>query len=280
MNIAKGGVYRVGVYETDVEITYNNQEARELIHFLFRDMKSSGAPVSSRSFDVVMAGKPTRMSLWEGEKQIYFGQCQQTLAHLLVNEVIFEGIVGNHHYLALHAGAVAVGAEGILLPGKSGSGKSTLTAWLVGRGLTYLTDELLLLAADGRILPFTRPLSLKSPASALIVELFDLEREKLLSGPQGTMIPYRLLNNAGIETLPRLDTIIFPEFVAESGSALTKISHARCCLKLLETYVNARNLADHGFAEMAALTRGAKAYELHYGSFDDLPRLLAPLLPL
>jgi hypothetical protein len=278
MNSAKSGVYRVGVYETDVEITYNNQEAYALLNFLFGDMSSSGAPAAARAFDVVMAGKPTRMSLWEQEKQIYFGQCKQTLAHLLVNEVIYEGIIGNHHHLALHAGAVAAGKKGILLPGKSGSGKSSLTAWLVGEGFGYLTDELVLLATDGPILPFTRPLSLKAPASDLLAYLFKVEREKLLTGPQGTMIPYRELNATSIKAFPTLHTIIFPEFVADRDGALTKISHARCCLKLLETYVNARNLAGHGFSEMAALTRGTEAYELRYGSFDDLHRLLDPLL--
>ncbi len=279
MNNDKRGVYRVGIYQTDVEVTYNNQEALDLLYFLFGDMKSAGAPISARAFDVVMAGRPTRMSLWEQEKQIYFGQCKQTLAHLLVNEVIYEGIIGNHHHLALHAGAVAVGKKGILLPGKSGSGKSSLTAWLVGEGFSYLTDELVLLAADGPILPFTRPLSLKSPAGGLLADLFDLEREKLLTGPQGTMIPHRELNNISIKTFPVLHTIIFPEFVADGEGALTKISHARCCLKLLETYVNARNLADHGFSSLAKLIRGVDAYELRYGSFNDLPRLLDPLLP-
>jgi hypothetical protein len=127
MNSAKSGVYRVGVYETDVEITHNNQEAYDLLNFLFGDMRSSGAPAAARAFDVVMAGRPTRMSLWEQEKQIYFGQCKQTLAHLLINEVIYEGIVGNHRHLALHGGAVARAGTGILLPGKSGSGKSSLT---------------------------------------------------------------------------------------------------------------------------------------------------------
>jgi hypothetical protein len=278
MNSDKCGVYRVGVYEADVEITYNNQEALDLLDFLFGDMKSSGGTVSARAFDVVMAGRPTRMSLWEQEKQIYFGQCKQTLAHLLANEVIYEGIVGNHHHLALHGGAVAKDGKGILLPGKSGSGKSSLTAWLVGKGFSYLTDELVLLAGDGTILPFTRPLSLKSPASDLLVDAFDLKREKLLTGPQGTMIPHRQLNGTSSKTFPTLHTIIFPTFVADGDGEFTKITHARCCLRLLETYVNARNLADHGFSSLAHLIRGVDAYELRYSSFDDLPRLLDPLL--
>jgi hypothetical protein len=119
---------------------------------------------------------------------------------------------------------------------------------------------------------------LKSPASNLIVDLFDLPREKFLTGPQGMMIPYRLLNDASIKAFPTLDTIIFPTFVADGDGAFTKITPARCCLRLLETYVNARNLADHGFSELAVLIRGVDAYELRYNSFDDLPRLLAPLL--
>ena len=276
---AERGVYRVGMYHADVAITYNDQEAYDLLDFLFRDMKSAGSPVAIRRFDVVMAGKPTKMSLWEQDKQIYFGECKHTLAHLLINEVIYEGIVGNHHHLALHAGAVAAGDKGILLPGKSGSGKSSLTAWLVGQGLAYLTDELVLLAGEGTIHPFTRPLAVKSPVGDMLIDMFDLNREHLLTGPKGTMIPHLLLNDSGIKKKPRLDLIIFPTFVMGMASSLEKISHAQCCLKLLDTFVNARNLANHGVSELAALTRSADAYQLRYGGFDDLPRLLSPLLP-
>jgi len=41
-----------------------------------------------------------------------------------------------------HAAALAWQGRGLLLPGKISAGKTTLTAWLLSRGLDYLTDEL------------------------------------------------------------------------------------------------------------------------------------------
>jgi hypothetical protein len=272
------GTIRVGLFAIDVAIDYNNNEAQDLIHFLFQDLPGGALPLSARRFEVLIVGRPAKMSLWQGEKQLYFGESCQAMAHILVNEIIYDCITHNSNDHAIHAAAFGFGKRGFILPGKSGSGKSSLAAWLTAQGCTYLTDELVLLAKEGRITPFTRPISLKSPSFEILSRDIPLAKDTLLIGQEGAMIPHRILNPHWIPASFTLDTIIFPKYIKDHSATLTELSSIRSCMKLLECYVNARNIPNHGFGEIAELTRQAACYELKFGSFDDLPRALQPVL--
>jgi hypothetical protein len=61
----------------------------------------------------------------------------------------------------VHAGAVGWKGRALIIPGKSHSGKSTLTAELLRNGAVYYSDEYAVLAADGKLLPFPRYLSIR-----------------------------------------------------------------------------------------------------------------------
>lgn len=61
----------------------------------------------------------------------------------------------------VHAGVVAVDGRAIALPGRSFSGKTTLVAALVAAGATYYSDEFAVISADGAILPYAKPLSIR-----------------------------------------------------------------------------------------------------------------------
>jgi hypothetical protein len=66
----------------------------------------------------------------------------------------------------VHAGAVGWGGRAVLLPGASRAGKSTLVAALLRAGAHYYSDEYAVLDPQGRLHPFARPLSLRSPGGA------------------------------------------------------------------------------------------------------------------
>lgn len=275
---SKRGTCRVGLFGTAVEIEYNNDEARELIHFLFRDLSPDGAPVSNRRFDVIMVGKPARISLWQEEKQLYFGESKHALASILVNEILYECIVNNSADQALHAAALACGDKGILLPGKSGSGKSSLAAWLTVWGCTYLTDELVLLSPEGLIRSFTRPFTLRQPTLAALTPTVHIDQAECFVGEAGTMVPHRCLNPRWAASTPRLCCLVFPKFIEHHPATLTKLTNAQGCMQLMGCYVNARNFAGHGFSELAGFVREVPSYELKFGSFSDVMQVLLPLL--
>ena len=278
MNNPSYGIYRAGLNEVSVEIQYNSDEARELIDFLLCDFPCSDGPVISRRFGVVVVGHPPKMSLWLGEKQYYYGDSKQLLAYFLINEIFYDCIVNNKNYQAVHAAAVASGSKGILLAGKSGSGKSSLAAWLTASGLTYLTDELVLFSQEGRMQPMTRPLCLKPPSYSALKKRMNIDEKGILQGRDGSMIPHRSLKPQWLTSTPTLDSVVFPTFIEGQAATLTKISGAVSCLKLMECYVNARNIPGHGFKEIAKITRNAAAYELKFGSFDGVLDVLSPLL--
>ena len=85
------------------------------------------------------------------------------LAARLEQALLLTAIDATPHLLALHAGVVARGDCGLLLPGPSGSGKTTLAAALAARDWVYGTDETTLLSPDGKTLRM-------APVSACIKE--------------------------------------------------------------------------------------------------------------
>src|SRR5699024_2811620 len=104
----------------------------------------------------------------------------------------------------LHAAALAdEGGRALVLVAASGGGKSTATREL-GRGLGYISDETVVLLADGRIAPHPKPPSLiadparpgdkvepspdelglwATPASPRIAALLTLERDAAVTRP-------------------------------------------------------------------------------------------------
>lgn len=273
------GTFLVGLFAVDIAIDYNTDEAYRFLEFLFADLPPGDLPLATRRFEVIFAGRPARMSLWQDERQLYFGQSAYALASILINEIIYDCIINNSEDHALHAAAFSAGDHGILFPGKSGAGKSSLAGWLTGQGYTYLTDELVLLSRTGRIRPFTRPLALKPASFEILARHFPPLDEASLIGEKGCMVPHRSLNSRWTRTNPVLQTIVYPEFVAGEPTRLTRVSAAQSCLRLMACHVNARNIPDHGFAEIAELTRQVTSYDLKYSSFDDIQTTLQPILP-
>ncbi len=66
-------------------------------------------------------------------------------------------------FIFLHGGAIGWKGEGIVFPGDSFAGKTTLVAELVRLGAEYYSDDFALFDEQGRLHPFPRPLSIRSP---------------------------------------------------------------------------------------------------------------------
>lgn len=71
--------------------------------------------------------------------------------------------------LAVHAGVVGVGGQGIVFPAVSGTGKSTLTAACVMAGSYYLSDEALLVPYGcAHAVPFPKPIAVSGDSATLL----------------------------------------------------------------------------------------------------------------
>lgn len=263
-------VYHTGFGDQAFEIACNNQDAFALATFLFADLPGTKSAEQPRRYDILSAGPKPMLSLWDGDNRLYFGVSRYQLAYILMNEVLYHCINTNDKQHALHAGAVSNGQRCIILPGKSGSGKSTLTAWLILNGYQYLTDELVFISNEGQVSPLTRPISLKINETHATWLVPEGHNGQFISCDKGSMIPHRLLNPEFSVQQPNATHIIFPEFKAEAGAVLQKISPAKSCLNLIQSHVNARNLNGHGVAELSNIIRRCQSYKLTYSSFDDL----------
>jgi hypothetical protein len=62
----------------------------------------------------------------------------------------------------IHAGAVSHRGVAIVMPGMSFAGKTTLTAALVRAGALYYSDEFAVLDREGFVMPYAKPLSVRS----------------------------------------------------------------------------------------------------------------------
>lgn len=84
------------------------------------------------------------------------------LDHLLVSHI-------RTHYL-VHAGCVCRRDRAIVVAGASHMGKTTLTAFLVSRGMGFLSDEISPISrTDGTVAPFPMELGIRAgPAAALV----------------------------------------------------------------------------------------------------------------
>ncbi len=57
------------------------------------------------------------------------------------------------------------------------------------------------------------------------------------------------------------------------------MSAALGCARLMECYVNARNIEDHGIGRLAEIMRTTPVYQLTYSSFNGLQQALRDELP-
>jgi hypothetical protein len=266
----QGQCLKTGFGSQSFEIECNNQAAYRLAEFLFLDFPDAAAEQEPKCYDLIYSGSRPMISLWEGDKRLYFGQNPYHLSVILMNEVLYHCIDANRESHALHAGAVTRGDSCIILPGQSGAGKSTLTAWLVAHGYQYLTDELIFLADDGTVTPVTRPISLKSSPNQYSWMNLQNYHDQIIAAENEMMIPHRLLNDTFASQEPLVTHIVFPHFVEGATMTLQQLSPAKSCFQLMQSHVNARNLEGLGVPVLAETVRRCRSYSLTYSRFEDV----------
>jgi hypothetical protein len=137
----------------------------------------------------------------------------------------------------------------------------------------------LLLDKDRRIVPFTRPLSIKTGSVKVLSSFLDIDSREVITGSSGLMIPHRIVNSSFSANTPLLSLILFPVYTAGAETQLTRLSAALGCARLMECYVNARNFEGHGIAHLARLSRSTPIYQLCYSSFAGLQDVLSTSFP-
>jgi hypothetical protein len=205
----------------------------------------------------------------------------EALAYLIwaIHSAAVERLRTTH--LLFHAGAVAGGPHGLLLPAPAGHGKTTLVAGLVRAGMAYLGDDIA--AVDPATLalqPFAKSLAVKAGARRALAPLYP---ELVRSVP-------RL--RAGGETVwylpPPPDAwppgpvavryVVLPRYLARGRTTLTPVSRSEALRQLLEQSFGLGTHGLEGVAGAVELVRRARCYALAVGSLRAAVRLLVELV--
>jgi HprK-related kinase A len=188
-----------------------------------------------------------------------------------------------HRYLIVHAAAIERGGRVAILPGEPGAGKSTLCAGLVGRGgWRLLSDELTLIDMEtGRIVPLTRPISLKNESIAVIRRfvpdaVVSRETHDTSKGTVALVKPTgESVRRGGEPAMP--GWIVFPRFVPNAPPQLDRENRSAAFIALATNAFNYSIHGKRGFAAVAAVVETCDCYRFAYSNLDDAVQIFASL---
>jgi hypothetical protein len=184
-------------------------------------------------------------------------------------------------YLLVHAGAVANGSRGLVLPAASGSGKTTLVAGLLGSGCEYFSDEVAVLEpGTGRLLPFAKSLGVKVGSRRVLTPLYPA---------LATEISGRMVDGQAVWYLPPppaawparpvpVRYVVLPRYVPRARTTLVPIGRSAALVGLLQQSFNVRAHGARGVGALTRMLQGAECYALTVGDLelavDSILRLL------
>lgn len=264
-----------------VGIEYGSGRSTDMVNFLFQHIPStkSGQPWTwLRLEDRADVGE---LWLWQDDKLFCKAASAALMANQLMSQVCFVLAYTSRPGLLLHAAAVQCSGQGILLPGKSGSGKSSLTAWLLGQGGRYLSDEMVYVAGESNAISgFARPITIKKRGRHLLPE--HLRKAGSSNGiarsdPADMIAPEQFGAEVLLGDSP-VDLIIFPRYQQDQACELNRLSQAQAAFELLACLANARNLDHHGIPGVKGLAKSAPAYSLAYSAFEQVGQAVKTLL--
>jgi hypothetical protein len=264
---------RVSFANSSLSIEYHGARSASIVDFLYRHIPAGDSIPPCVTYRLIDGDQAGQLALYRDARLLYQGTHEAEVAELLLGDSGYHLAAASHDGLLFHAGALAWGDNGLLLPGGIGAGKTTLTAWLATRSLDYLSDEMAFVprGSDG-MQCLTRPLNLKSASRSALRRYLDIDRHdgQVLSRSHGDLISPTLLTSHIRSGETPVGLIVFPHYRPAGEFEWRPLSRAQAGLALMECLVNARNLPDHGFHQVARLARTAPAYRISYASFEEI----------
>jgi hypothetical protein len=186
----------------------------------------------------------------------------------------------------LHAGAVSLRGEGLLLPGTSGAGKSTLTIAMVRAGFDFLGDDTVFLAHDqlqaGDIVAsgFPDEVDVTESTVALIPELASLAGRPLRPGRDKHGFRVDEVFDRTPVAATRPVALVFPSVDRNRTPTLESLPAGEALFELTPNVLLTDPAAAQAHLDMLAhLVETTPAFTLHSGAdLDAATALLADLI--
>jgi hypothetical protein len=267
-----------------VAVEHAGERAAQVVDFLCRHLPGSAEREAQPTAVLRVVEQGEILKLYHDDDVAYTGDDDARLAEVLLGKLGHQLAYHSRGGLLFHAGVLERDGRGLLLPGAIGAGKTTLTTWLALTGLAglaYLSDEMAFFPhGSSAMQAYTRPLNVKRGARAALGAYFDFSghADQILSTYHENLIPPELVRFRGPRERAELGLIILPRYVADGELELEPLTGAQAGLALMECLVNARNLSQHGFDQVARLARTAPAYRLRYARFEQVEARIATLI--
>jgi hypothetical protein len=189
-----------------------------------------------------------------------------------LNRLVLEGAV-----TTLHAAAVAIDGGAVVLPGASMSGKTTLAGFMAATGDEYAADEVVAVGADGRMVPFPRPLGLRSdtPLARFFHHPDTFDRR---FDAYEMLVPVSAMGAKVVREPIPVAAVVFPRYEPGASSTLSPMPRALALDRLCRS---SPGLARHGGPVFRALAdRAAQVWvgELVVDDLAEAAGLLRDLL--
>jgi HprK-related kinase A len=188
-----------------------------------------------------------------------------------------------NQYVVLHAGALALGEEAVIMAAPPGSGKSTLAAAMMLRGFRLLSDEFGVLRPEtGDLLPMLKPVALKNQSVEVIRSFSDgAVIGPLFTGTRKGDVAHLAPNDRSADAVhrpaqPKL--VLFPTY--ESGARLEarRLPGEEAFARLAFNSFNYHLLGPIGFDAVADVIESCPAFELRYSDLDHAIERIGELL--
>ncbi|MDO9084975.1 MAG: hypothetical protein Q7U53_02105 [Anaerolineaceae bacterium] len=265
-----------------VEIEYNDPQADKILDTIVYSISSPGASNPFTSFRIDITRKPDLLfSLFQEGTLIYKSKNEVDFSEMLMSKICHGLAMDSKNGMLFHASGLGRNGKGILVPGGIGFGKSTFTTWMISQGCDYLSDEFVYFPWESdTMISFARPIHLKKPSREVLSSLieYDSDTNLVKVGTHSDLINPLLLNAENKYSQPPVKIILFPRY--ETGAELDwrLLSSAETGLELMKFLINARNLPDHGFKEIARLARPFRGIKFTYSSFEQIEKNIIEIL--
>jgi len=258
------------------------RDQAKILQFLFDDLPAADSAPPQVNYQLYFDDDAGQLTLKKDGDSLLQSDSEASVVDTLLGNACHQLAWHSRGGLLFHAGGLAWQGGGLLLPGTMGAGKTTLTAWLLGRGLNYLSDEMVFIAENSDIMKaLPRPLNLKRPARSVLKNQLDYTSQhpaEIYSAFTTDLVPPHLFNPATRFSAPPLRLIIFPRFQADGEFSLQRLSKAQTGLELMKSLINARNLPGHGFAEISRIAKRVPAWKMSYSGFEQIGDTIERLL--
>jgi hypothetical protein len=238
-------------------------------------------PAAARFLASTQAGE---ILVWRGGSRLDTPHRPEAMVNLLRLAFAEAALACSTEGWAVHAGAVARGAQAVLLPGPAGTGKSTLTLGLGAAGWTVYGDDTVLLTSALEVRPLPLPLCVKRGTWPTAEMLLGSARRgvpgRRPDGVDVRWLPYGdLLAMAPPEARTVVSHIVFPVFEPGARTTLQPLDVEAVLPRLVPgLHALGPSLAPERVEQLIAWAASRPCFELRHPSLAEAVAVLERLV--